>query len=174
MGMRTIKAVNQYKRDLKRSQSSGNHPIGANMETQQQTTTGQRKAMSLDKAQAAYKALLAKQKADREAAAAKVKAAKAREAKKFEVRNTRRKIIFYDALFEMYLEGGLDASIMQAVIDRMSEKNRAFYREHVPGADWTPNAETVAAMNEPPGEQMTLDQFKQELHVLAEEAAAEA
>jgi hypothetical protein len=128
------------------------------METQQQATNGQRRTMSLDKAQAAYKALLAKQKADREAAAAKVKAAKERETKKFEARNTRRKVIFYDALFEMYLEGKLDATIMQAVIDRMSEKNRAFYREHVPGADWTPNAETVAAINDTQLETVSLEE----------------
>lgn len=134
----------------------------------QQTTSGQR-TMTLDKAQAAYKALLAKQKADREAAAAKVKAAKARETKKHEARNTRRKIIFYDALFELYLEGKVPNSVFQDVMNRMTDKDRAYYRKHVPGADWTPNAETVAALNEPPGEPITLEQFTAEVHALGEE-----
>jgi hypothetical protein len=95
---------------------------------------------------------------------AKIRAIKAREAK--ENRDTRKKIVLGGAVLKHWRAIASGEMKLDNLIKQLPNRDRKLFDE----AEETPNAATIAAMNEPPGEPVTLDQFKAELHALMAEA----
>ena len=90
---------------------------------------------------------------------AQIQAIHAREARNVRARDTRRKIVLGGIVQKMVSTGALpDTWIKDAIEKHATERDKKLFTEWMPGGDWTPNATTIAAMQETDLETVTLDQ----------------